>query len=146
MKVQARMLVPAWNLFRAAHAFKSVSWTRSSARSRLPESDRPKARRCGMTVASCSLKSGSESGTSSCFASVAASCSNCSATNPHPVQTRVTRFKMNRRHTLREWRNGGVRSPRPGKWSRTAPPPAPARLQGRSASCAACSPAALASS
>ena len=36
MKVQARMLVPAWKRLRAAQALSSVSWTRSSARSRLP--------------------------------------------------------------------------------------------------------------
>ena len=52
MKVQARMLVPAWKRLRAAQALSNVSWTRSSARSRLPDSERPKARRCGMTWAS----------------------------------------------------------------------------------------------
>ncbi len=57
MKVQARMLVPAWKRLRAAQALSSVSCTRSSARSRLPDSERPKARRCGMTCASCVLNS-----------------------------------------------------------------------------------------
>ena len=65
MNVQARMLVPAWKRLRAAQAFSSVSWTRSSARSRLPDSERPNARRWGMTAASWSLNSGSDSGTGS---------------------------------------------------------------------------------
>ncbi len=76
MKVQARMLVPAWKRPRAAHAFNSVSWTRSSATSRLPESDRPNARRCGITAASSRLKSESES---DCRSS-----SWCSASWPSP--------------------------------------------------------------
>ena len=50
---------------RAAQAFINVSWTRSSARSRLPESERPKARRCGITRASSSLNSSSDRATSS---------------------------------------------------------------------------------
>src|SRR3954447_15487943 len=65
MKVQARMLVPAWKRLRAAHALSSVSCTRSSARSRLPDSERPNARRCGMTCANWSLNSLSGRGTGS---------------------------------------------------------------------------------
>src|SRR3546814_3895143 len=60
MKVQARMLVPAWKRLRAAQAFISVSCTRSSATSRLPDSDRPKARKCGITSASRSEEHTSE--------------------------------------------------------------------------------------
>ena len=51
-RFQARMFVPAWKRLRAAHAFRSVSWTRSSATSRLPESERPNARKWGITAAS----------------------------------------------------------------------------------------------
>src|SRR3954452_1784706 len=78
MKVQARMLVPAWKRFLAAQALSSVSWTRSSARSRLPDSERPNARRCGMTWASWSLNSSSGSGTGSGRTSGASSSSSSS--------------------------------------------------------------------
>src|SRR3954471_7839329 len=80
MKVQARMLVPAWKRFRAAQALSNVSWTRSSARSRLPDSERPNARRWGMTWASWSLNSSSGSGTGSGRASGASSPSSSSIT------------------------------------------------------------------
>src|SRR5947209_6671607 len=45
---QAGIFVPSANDARFPHAFTSVSWTRSSARSGLPQSDTAKARRLGM--------------------------------------------------------------------------------------------------
>src|SRR3569832_55511 len=85
MNVQARMLVPAWKRCRAAQAFISVSCTRSSARSRLPDSERPKARRCGITWASCCLNSGSDKATCSGGAGAAASWSMVSVMRLHSL-------------------------------------------------------------
>src|ERR1043166_4465994 len=55
-KVQARMLVPGSNRSCAAQALSSVSCTRSSARSGLPQRPRAKARKCGMTAVNSRLK------------------------------------------------------------------------------------------
>src|SRR5205807_4702459 len=47
---QARRLVPSTKVPMLLQAFTRVSWTRSSARSRLPHKDTAKARRLGMTA------------------------------------------------------------------------------------------------
>src|ERR1700732_2667177 len=66
VKSQARRLVPSTKEPMLLQAFTKVSWTRSSARSRLPHRDTAKARRLGTTerrsAVICELGGGSREG------------------------------------------------------------------------------------
>src|SRR6202011_525209 len=93
---QARRLVPSTNVPMFLQAFTKVSWTRSSARSRLPHKDTAKARRLGMTerrsAVICELAARSRKGS---FAAGISAFSLCAAITSRPCLTgSLRRFRV----------------------------------------------------
>src|SRR5438132_9217133 len=89
---QARRLVPSTNVPMLLQAFTKVSWTRSSARSRLPHKDTAKARRLGTTESRsaviCEFAALSREGGTSAF-------SLCAAVTSRPCLTgSLRRFRV----------------------------------------------------
>ena len=93
VKSQARRLVPSWKLSRWFHAFRSVSCTRSSARSMSPHSDTANARRLGIRPSRACFK-GTELAVHRLF-SFAARASN-SSTNRFGTGSSATSEKISR--------------------------------------------------
>src|ERR1700732_4846122 len=93
---QARRLVPSTNVPMLLQAFTKVSWTRSSARSRLPHKDTAKARRLGITerrsTVICELAAHSREGS---FAAGISAFSLCAAVTSRPCLTgSLRRFRV----------------------------------------------------